>query len=138
MAISINFYDQVIYVTSPTTTVTIQQIYDAIRAAEDTVDGMAFEGLIDESAVFDLGGGAYTAVSMKLNSDWYLEFWDGVVLGTVKDGNIVGGDSSRPVRAATGSTDTAYQLGAQFGIQMAGGGGYDDSSLKGLIVGLDE
>ncbi len=137
MGISVNFYDQVIYVTSPTTTVTVQQIYDAIRAAEDTPIGMNFEGLIDESAIFDLGGGAYTAISMKLSADWYLEFWDGVVLGTVKDGNIVGGDSNRPVRAAVGSADTAYQLGAQFGIQMPSGA-YDDSSLKGLIIGLDE
>jgi len=131
MAISVNFYDEVIYVTSPTTTVTVQEVHDAIRDAEDTVDGIAFDEVIEESAVFNLGGGAYTAVSMEINANYYVEFWDGVVVGTVKDGNLVGGMDSRPVRAAVGSEDTAYQLGAQFGIQMEGTG--DLSGIEAML-----
>lgn len=139
MPIVVNYYDEVIYVTSPTTEVTIQEIYDAIREAEDTPIGMNFGGtgedqIIPDSGIFTLATGVETAISFRLNANWYVEFWDGVNLGTVKDGNIVGGDSDRPVRAAVGSADTAYQLGAQYGVQIDD----DLTSLKGLIIALDD
>ena len=42
MAINVNYYDSVIYITSPTTSVTVQELIDEIRAIEDTPIGMAF------------------------------------------------------------------------------------------------
>ena len=44
MGIDVNFYDQVVYITSPTTQVTVQEIYDALRAAEDSPEGISFGG----------------------------------------------------------------------------------------------
>jgi hypothetical protein len=140
--IVVNYYDEVIYITSSTTDVTVQALVDAIRAEEDSPVGMAFGGatgalsnaFIDATGKDDLGAGKATGIVMTLHSDWYIEFWDGVVLGTVKDGNVVGGLDSRPVRAEVGSADTVLQLGA------VGATLVDDdlTSLKGLIIALDD
>jgi len=127
MAIEVNFYDEIIYITSPTTSVTIQQLVDAIRAAEDTVDGMAFggevknvaDGVADAEGKVDVGSGYLNPTTLTLHDDWYIEFWDGVGLGQVVGGNITGGLSSRPVRAASGSADTVLVLGAERGIEVA-------------------
>jgi len=124
MPIQVNYYDKVVYITSPTTTVTIQELVDAIRAAEDTPEGMAFGGTVAtlQDAVLDaegkasVGGGFLAGIVMTLKSDWYIEFWDGVVLGTISGGNITGGLDDRPVRCAVGSSDTALQLGAVGGV----------------------
>ncbi|NIS52200.1 MAG: hypothetical protein GWN94_13985 [Phycisphaerae bacterium] len=145
MPIEVDYYNNIVRITSPTTTVTVQQIYDAMRDAEDTPDGISFgepvktvtDGFVDGEGEADLGGGFSTPLTITFDSNWYIEFWNGVSLGTVNDGNIAGGKDSRPVRCAVGSSDTALVLGAERGIQTAGGG-YDDSSLKGLIIGLDE
>jgi hypothetical protein len=123
MPIMVDFYDEVIYITSPTTSVTVQELLNAIRTAEDTPEGMSFGGIVgtvsdgicDSSGKGDLGDGYLETITLTLHSDWYIEFWDGVVLGKTLGGNIIGGLGSRPVRAASGSGDTAYQLGAQFG-----------------------
>ncbi len=130
MPIQINFYSEVIYITSPTTTVTVQELLDAIRAAEDTPEGMAFGGSVAtmQDAVTDAEGkvevatGVDSGIIMTLHTNWYIEFWDGAVLGTVKDGNVAGGLASRPVRCEVGSADTVLQLGA-VATTIVGGGG---------------
>jgi hypothetical protein len=124
MPIQVDYYDKVVYITSPTTTVTVQELVDAIRAAEDTPEGMAFGGSVatlvdavsDAEGKASVGGGFISGIVMTLKSDWYIEFWDGVTLGTVSGGNVTGGLDDRPVRCAVGSSDTALQLGAVGGV----------------------
>jgi hypothetical protein len=127
MAIDVNYYDSIIYITSPTTDVTIQELIDEIRATEDTPVGMAFgepvakleDAIADAEGKVDVGSGFLNPITMTLAATWYIEFWDGVNLGTIAGGNITGGLSSRPVRAAAGSADTVLQLGAERGIEVA-------------------
>jgi len=124
MPIQVNYYDKVIYITSPTTSVTVQELVDAIRTAEDTPEGISFGGnvatmvdaVIDAEGKASVGGGFLAGIVMTLKSDWYIEFWDGVTLGTVSGGNVTGGLGDRPVRCAVGSSDTALQLGAVGGV----------------------
>jgi len=131
MAINVNYYDEVIYITSPTTTVTVQELIDAVRASEDSVEGMSFGGPVatlvdafaDAEGSVNVGAGYFNPITMTLDSNWYIEFWDGVGLGTVADGNVSGGKDNRPVRCAVGSSDTALVLGAERGIQVSGGSG---------------
>ena len=117
MPIDVDVYTEIIYITSPTTNVTIQEIYDATRAVEDSTVGINFDDIIIlGEGKTDVGGGFLNPATMKLNPRWYIEFWDGVLLGTVAGGNITGGLDNRPVRATVGSGDTALVLGAERGI----------------------
>lgn len=128
MPINVNFYDEVVYITSPTDTVTIQELLDAFRAAEDTPEGIAFGGPVatltdafcDAEGSIDVGGGYLNPITMTLDANWYIEFWSGVALGTVAGGNVTGGKDDRPVRAEVASADTVLQLGAERGIQTSG------------------
>lgn len=153
MPIQVDYYDKVVYITSPTTTVTVQELVDAIRAAEDTPEGMAFGGSVatlvdavtDAEGKASVGGGFLAGIVMTLKSDWYIEFWDGVVLGTVSGGNVTGGLANRPVRCAVGSSDTALQLGAVGGvIAETGTSGLTSEestelfSIKSSIKGADD
>lgn len=129
MGIDVNYYDEVVYITSPTTSATVQEIYDALRAAEDTPDGLAFggpvksitDGFVDGEGEADVGGGFTNPLTITLDANWYIEFWSGVLLGTVADGNVAGGKDSRPVRAEVGSADTVLVLGAERGIVSGSG-----------------
>jgi hypothetical protein len=129
MAIRVDYYQQIVFITSPTTTVTVQQLLDAMREAEDSPEGLAFggpvktvtDGFVDGEGEADLGGGFATPLTITLDDNWYIEFWDGVSLGTINDGNVSGGKDGRPVRCAVGSSDTALVLGAERGVITAGG-----------------
>ncbi len=129
MGINVDYYQQIVFITSPTTDATVQEIYDAMRASEDTPEGQAFggpvksvtDGFVDGEGEADVGGGFTNPLTITLDANWYIEFWDGVGLGTVADGNITGGKDSRPVRCAVGSSDTALVLGAERGIVSGSG-----------------
>ena len=141
MPILVDFYSEVVYITSPTTTVTVQELIDAIREAEDTPEGIAFGGLVatlgdayaDAEGKVEVSTGVYSGIIMTLHDDWYIEFWDGVVLGTVKDGNVAGGLSDRPVRCAVGSSDTALQLGAVATTIVGGGAGATPAEIADAV-----
>jgi len=141
MPILVDYYTEVIYITSPTTTVTVQELVDAIRAAEDTPEGIAFGGQVatlqdavtDAEGKVELVSGVPGGITMTLHADWYIEFWDGVNLGTVKDGNVAGGLSSRPVRCEVGSADTALQLGAVDTTIVGGGGGLTQEQVAQAV-----
>ena len=131
MPILVNYYTEVIYITSPTTTVTVQELINAIRTAEDTPEGMQFggqvatlqDGVSDAEGKVELRSGVDSGIIMTLHADWYIEFWDGVLLGIVEEGNVAGGLGSRPIRCAVGSADTAQVLGAVDTTIVGGGGG---------------
>jgi hypothetical protein len=141
MPIQVNYYTEVIYITSPTVTVTIQELINAVRTAEDTPEGASFGGPVAtlQDAISDAEGkaevspGVDAGIIMTLHVDWYIEFWDGVVLGTVKDGNVTGGLASRPVRCAVGSSDTALQLGLVGSTIVGGGGGETKEDIADAV-----
>ena len=131
MQIQVDFYNEVVYVTSPTSVATVQEFVNAIRAAEDTPEGISFggqvatlqDGIADAEGKVELRSGVDSGVIMTLHSNWYIEFWDGVLLGIVEEGNIAGGLDNRPIRAAVGSADTVQVLGAVDTTIVGGGGG---------------
>lgn len=141
MPILVDYYTEVVYITSPTTTVTVQELVDAIRAAEDTPEGIAFggsvatlqDGVADAEGKVTLKGSIDSGIIMTLHSDWYIEFWDGVVLGTVQDGNVAGGLASRPIRCEVGSSDTALVLGAVDTTIVGGGGGLTQEQVAQAV-----
>jgi len=135
MAIDVNVYDEVVYITSPTTSVTIQELVDAIRSVEDTEIGMNFDDIItDLQGKVNVGGGYTNPITMELNTNWYIEFWNGVNLGTVAGGNVTEGKDGRPVRAASGSADTILVLGAERGINT--GAGLSQENIDDIVDGV--
>lgn len=105
MPITLNPHEKLVHITSPTTTVTIQELVNTIRDWEDELENLSFIKVIDAVGKADLGSSVYTAITMTLSSTWQIQFWNGVTVGIVKDGNIVGGVGGTPLKP-TGGPDT--------------------------------
>lgn len=105
MGISLSHTDKIVSVTSPTTIVTIQELVTAIRDWEDELENLTIDFVCWTDGKSDQGGGVYTAISLKLNSEWQIQFWSGVGVGIIKDGNLSGGVGGDPVKE-TGGSDT--------------------------------
>lgn len=103
MAIVLNSVTKIISITTPTTEVTIQELVNTIRDWEDELENLSFKKVIDAVGKADLGGSVYTAITMTLSDLWQIQFWNGVTIGIVKGGNLVGGVSGNPIKATTGS-----------------------------------
>ena len=102
---------KLVEITSPTVTVTVQELVNTIRDWEDELCNMSYPKVIDAVGKADLSGGVTTGITMTLSSLWQIQFWNGVTRGTLKDGNVVGGVGGVPVKN-TGGNDTIMQLGA--------------------------
>lgn len=72
MAISIRVYPEysprIIEILAPTTTASLQEVVDAVRAWEDSWLGIAFPKLIDASGKEDLGGGVLVGITAQLQN----------------------------------------------------------------------
>ena len=122
MAITLNPITKIVHITSPTDTVTIQELVNTIRDWEDELENMSYAKVVDAVGKADLGSSVYTAITMTLSSTWQIQFWSGVTLGTVKDGNLVGGVSGEPIKA-TGGSDTIVVINQVGGTIAVSGSG---------------
>lgn len=111
MGISLDASTKIVSITSPTTSTTVQELVNAIRDWEAEQDNMAYTHVIDAAGKSDLGGGVTTGITMTLSSTWQIQYWSGVVRGTLDGGNVVGGVGGIPMKN-TGGADSIFQLGA--------------------------
>jgi len=121
MAIQLNPLTKVVEITTPTTTVTVQELVNTIRDWEDELGNLSYNKVIDAVGKADLGGSVYTAITLTMSDTWQIQFWNGVVVGYIKDGTVVGGVGGYPVKP-TGGADTIIvnnQVGGT--ISLSGG-----------------
>lgn len=111
MGISLDGTTNIISITSPTTTVSIQELVDTIRDWEAELPNMTYGRVIDSVGKDDLSSGVTTGITMTLTALWQIQFWNGVIRGIIQGGNVVGGVGGVPVKN-TGGADTILQLGA--------------------------
>ncbi len=102
MALVFNYYQQIIDVTYPQTTVSGQELINAIRYAEYDSIGMAYPKIADATGKDDLGSGVYTGITIRLMPDWQLRFWAGNYTAYVTGANVVGGKNNEPVASVPG------------------------------------
>jgi hypothetical protein len=102
MAIVFNYYTQIIDITSPQTTLDIQILLNAIRAAEYDTLGMAYPQIAEASGKSDLGGGVITGITIFLFPNWQIRFWEGSYTATITGGNLIGGLNGQPIAYTPG------------------------------------
>lgn len=89
MAITIDYPDHSIHITSPTTDVTVQELLNAIRQEAASEVGIAHPQIADSSGKETLATGVTTAITLSLRVPWQLEPYAGNYTLTIKDGNLV-------------------------------------------------
>ncbi|CAN5351097.1 hypothetical protein BH10PAT1_BH10PAT1_1080 [soil metagenome] len=96
-----DFYNSIIEVSSPDTSLDMQYLIDQIRDTEDELNpGLAFGQIASASGKDALGGGIYTAITVRLLDNWRIRFearsGPGTEQMTVGGGNLVGGPGGNP------------------------------------------
>lgn len=97
-----DFYNSIIEVPAPDTTLDMQYLINQIRDVEDELSpGMAYSKIADASGKDDLGGGVYTAITVRLLDNWRIRFEARPGPETVQcfivGGNLVGGPGGNPI-----------------------------------------
>lgn len=136
MALVFNFHTQIIDVTSPQTSVVIQDLLNAIRAEEYEHRGMGYPKIADASGKESLGGGVQTGITVNLYPDWQIKFWEGNYQAEIKGGNIVGGLGGNPIAYTPGVQVKLVQSAAST-IVTSGGSALTTEEHDRLMTGLD-
>jgi hypothetical protein len=100
-----DFYYSIITVPAPDTVLEMQFLIDQIRINEEKlIPGMGYPQIAEAAGKFDLGGGIYTGITVKLLGNWRVKFEDRAgpdyELMTVTGGNLVGGPLGNPIAPA--------------------------------------
>jgi len=89
MAITLDYPDYSIHITSPTTDVTVQELLNKIREAGASEIGIAHPQIADSSGKNQLATGVQTAITLSLRDPWQLEPYAGNYTLTITGGNLV-------------------------------------------------
>jgi hypothetical protein len=112
VALTIDWENQLINVTSPQTDVLVQDLIDFIRTEEPSSDGIAYSKVADATGKDSLGGATSTGITLTLLDNWQLKFWDGNYTATISGGNLLGGPSGDPVAYTAGVQVVVIQSAA--------------------------
>ena len=135
MGYVINYYTQIIDITSPQTTVVVQDLLNLIRDSEDSFLGMAHPKIADATGKDDLGGGVQTGITITLYPDWQLRFWSDNYTATISGGNLVGGLGGDPIAYTAGVQVVLFQSAAS--TLVSGGSAMTTEEHDKLMTGLD-
>jgi hypothetical protein len=102
MGLVVSFTEELIHVSAPQTEVMVQDLINAIRAAEGTPEGMAYGQIARASGKAPLGPGVAVGLTVELLGEWQLEFWAGEYVARVAGGNLVGGPGGDPIAFTPG------------------------------------
>lgn len=122
MGITLDALTKIISITTPTTSVTIQELVDAVRDWEDELCNMTYKKVIDAVGKADLGGSVSTGIVVSLNAEWQVQFWGGSGTTKVSGGTLVGGVGDEPV-LATGTAGDLTILQNPVNSTIVSGGG---------------
>jgi hypothetical protein len=98
-----DFYNSIITVPAPDTTLDMQYLINEIRDEEDELEpSFAYPKIADASGKESLGGGIFTAITVNLLNNWRVMFeardgLEGTIQCTISGGNLVGGPGGNPV-----------------------------------------
>ena len=90
MAFSFDFVNQRINVSADQTVVDCQALYDAIVAAQNSPEGMAYPTIALASGKQVLSSGVAVGITVQLLDGWQLVFAPGSYTARVSGGNLIG------------------------------------------------
>ena len=115
MALSLNYFDKIIAITSPTTEVDAQVLHDFIEDGMASPVGLLSDGANDsffgdilkpEGKIEDENNpGIFSQIILVLNPEWQIQYWQNSGYTRIFGGKIVGGVSGQPMKATGAAGD---------------------------------
>lgn len=97
-----NFDTSLIAVDSGVVDVDCNTLYDAIKLAQWSEEGIIYERIGKGSGLDDLGPGVQVGITVELLGSWQLLFPTGNYIARIAGGNLVGGPGGDPVAYSAG------------------------------------
>jgi len=141
MALTFDFYNSIIEVPLPDTTLTMQDLINQIRDQEDELTlGLNYTKIADASGKDDLGGGISTGITVRLLDSWRVRFAARPGPDTIQcfltGGNLVGGPSANPI--APSAYVQVVQQSSASGTIATSTGSSENINLKYLLASMRE
>ena len=115
-----DFSTSCINIDSGFTTVDCLSLYDAIKEAQSSVEGIIYEKIGTGSGLQDLGGGILVGITIELLANWQLCFPTGNYIAKVSGGNLVGGPGGDPIAYSSGVQTLLIQSAASTVVNLSG------------------
>ena len=134
MPLQVDWYNQRIEITSPTTEVSGQVLHDFIEDQMSSPWGLATDDIIQpEGKIEDPSNpGVYSQIIILLNSPWQLQFWGGSGYTRIYGAKIVGGLADEVLKATGTAGDITVLESPVDGVTVAVDSG------SGLTTAQDE
>ena len=120
-----DFVASSINVDSGFVTVSCIDLYNAIKEAQASQEGIIYGKIAAASGLQDLGGGVLVGITVELLGNWQLNFPTGSYVAKVSGGNLVGGPGDDPIAYSAGVQTLLIQSAASTVVNTSGGGGGD-------------
>jgi hypothetical protein len=121
MPLEIDWYNNLILVTSPDTDIDAQTLHDFIEDAMASPEGLSQGDIIQpEGKIEDPASpGVYSQIIMVINSPWQIQFWGGSGYTRIYGAKIVGGLSDQPIKATGTAGDITVLESPVDGVTVA-------------------
>jgi len=154
MAIVIDYVNELILVTSPTTEIAGQDLHDFVQDEQASPIGMGQPWIdqadpnLDTEIIYPDGKiedpsqpGVYSQIILRLNPRWQIQFWGGSGYTTLFGAKIVGGLNNQPFKATGTAGDITVLISPVDGVTVVSGSGLSveqDALLSAIFNSTDK
>lgn len=117
------FSDSTIIVDNGITEVDCYVLYDAIKLAQSSEEGIIYDRIGKGSGLNSLGPGVQVGITVELLGAWNIYFNPGNYIARVAGGNLIGGPSGDPIAYSPGVQALLIQSANATVVTTTGGGG---------------
>ncbi len=118
-----NFGTSLIQVDGGVTDIDCFVLYDAIKLAQASEEGIIYERIGKGSGLDNLGPGVQVGLTVELLGSWQLSFIAGNYVVRVAGGNLIGGPGGDPIAYSAGVQALLIQSAASTVVTVDSGGG---------------
>ena len=115
MPIEFDPVNKLIKITSPTTSLAAQDLYNAAMEWSDDLNNFIYDSPVDANGKFELGVGVYSDIIYRLLKGWKLKWYNGNKTVQIAGTLITDDGTSRTVAPDSGSIETVIQV-ASYGV----------------------
>jgi hypothetical protein len=118
-----NFDTSLIQIDSGVTDVDCSVLYDAVKLAQMSEEGIIYDRIAKGTGLDQLGPGVQVGLTVELLGTWQLGFAAGNYIARVAGGNLIGGPSGDPIAYSAGVQALLIQSANATVVTTSGGGG---------------
>lgn len=132
-----NFSNSLIVVDSGSTDVDCIGLYNAIKLAQASEEGIIYDRIGKGSGLDSLGPGVQVGITVELLGSWQLYFPSGNYIARVAGGNLIGGPSDDPIAYTAGVQTLLIQSAASTVVTSDGSTPVSPESLAAAVSSIE-